>query len=281
MKRAGKVQLVLLALIVSTLILIVSYPYSLALAFVAIILFFASMGKAMIVIGTVVSGMIVLTSMVVEYAVVHIPWEGFMRSREWMVEDMKLVEKVPRGFKRLKEDTYFSEIRDLRLLGNGIRVLLSRKAKMMHLEKGLYYKSDSEKLGVFSKDGGKIIGPPVDSIEIDGMNIDVKGFGDSMKMQLDGMGNTVELETEKKLDVRVAGMDNSLDFKSSIPGQVKISGLGNRIEVDLAEASFGAMWLEVNGVDNHVEIYIPENGNVKIEKNVNPAFMNEVKVIRR
>ncbi len=276
-----KTRLALLSLIASALSLTVPYPYSIALSFTAAVLIFSSIGKIVAVIGAIISGIIVITPLTIEYAAVHIPWENFAESRGWMGNEMKWNGEAPRGFTHLNEEKFFNSTERLEIFGNRIKVVLLKDATMIRLKGDLYYKSNFTNLKVFSKHGGKIFSPPVGVVEIDGMNIDMEGFERSVKMELNGMENLVRLNVEGKFNIEVNGMNNSLNLKAQAFGLLEVSGLKNKVRVDLMNANSGSMRLEVNGIDNDVEIKIPRDGNIKIVKEVNPNFTNKVVIIRR
>ena len=276
MSGVMRVQLTLLALVVSSLIPFLHYPYSLVLAFASAVLLFASMGRVSIVLGSLISGLIILTPVAFEYGVIDVPWGGFVKPRG------SIDEIVPYDFTRLSEEGHFKDVKSLEILGIGVNVILSKEATMMSVEEGLYYKFDSEKLSIFSKSGGNVIGPPVERIEVEGMGVRIKGYGKRLKIRLGGMKNEVDLDVTRSFDVEITGMSNSVQLNAKSTGDVEVYGLGNEVKIDLTGASPpGTVRVEVNGTGNRVNIYVPKNGRVSVVKEVNPDFMNEVRVIRR
>ncbi len=276
-----KTKLVLSALAVAILILLMPYPYSLILAFLAAMLFFASMGGAALVLGLIFSGIILLVPVMFEYAVAHFPWENFMIPHGWTGGWRETGERIPYGFGEAKSETYLSGINEIELLGRNIEIFISKDATSACLEKGLYYRVSASKLEIFSKTGGKVILPPIRTMKVDGMGMKVAGTGIYTDIELNGMNNEVRLELDESFDAQVAGMDNSLELKAKVPGRLEVSGMDNRVKIDLTGATYGTIGVKVSGMDNHVKIYVPKDGSVRVEKEVTPAFSNEVEIIRR
>ncbi len=270
-----RVHFVLLSLMVSALIPLIPHPYSLILAFVSAVLLFTSIGKVALVLGTIISGVIVLVPVAFEYSVIDIPWSEFMKPHG------SVDEVVPYDFNYLDEEGRFANVKRLEILGSGMNVALSKDATLVRVEKGLYYKTGSEKLAVFSKRGGSVVSPPVESIDVEGMGVKINGYGKGMEIKLNGIKNEIDLEVSEKFDIELTGMNNSVYLKAGSGGNVEVYGLGNDLKVDLTGADFGTVRLEISGTGNRVDIYVPKDGRVRVVKELNPEFMNRVRVIRR
>lgn len=278
--RPRKAILLGLSLIFGTAAFLAPYPFNALLAFISGISALISLGTTSAVAGGLVLALIVGTPFIVKFAINQLPWEKFgreMLQNEWRFDQDSFLDE----FETATQEMYFQGIETLDVLGRDIETVLSKSATAVVIQPGMKYKVKYDRLYVVSKTGGKIVVPAIERINLAGAGHVIKGEGRVLRLSIAGMGMTVNIELEKGCKVDVAGTGNEIKITMTTPGRLDIAGMSNEAIIDLRKSTLGIFRMDIAGTSNDVKVLLSKESEVDLKKDLAPALLNNVEVIRR
>ena len=267
-----KSKLFVISVFLSILGLFLPYPTSLVVVFVSSISIFLIMGALPFIVSTLVIGMIVLTPILARIAIGEFYSGLFFRDFGNYSENREELQQTPNI--KLK----ISKVRSMEVDGIGLKVEIKKGATDTLLFGKMRLRSLEGYLRVHSSGSGKIVSGDLDSLEINGMGMNVSGNGEVRNLEVNGVNSSVRLSNITDLNLEVNGMNNSLDFEIHGNVQAEINGMSNDIKITFTSDSSGEAFFNVNGAGNLVRIYIQSGSKIRIKSK--PTFFNDVKIIR-
>ena len=249
--------------------LFLPYPASLVIVFISSVSIFLVMGISSFVVAAIVIGLIVLSPIFARIAVSEFYSEFFFRNfgkyskdMDYHISNVKM--KIPK-------------VESLSVDGVNLKVEIDKNASETILIGKMKVNSFGGHLEIHSKESGKIISGNLDSLEINGMNINVFGDGKVRDLEVNGIDSSVNLSNLTKLNLEVNGMGNSLKLRIHGNIRAEINGMSNEIKITFTRDSFGEAYFNVNGTENDVKIYIQKGSKIRVKSK--PTFFNSVKII--
>ncbi|MCD6449549.1 MAG: hypothetical protein J7L34_03470 [Thermotogaceae bacterium] len=252
---------------------------ALSLSVIASTLALIMLGRSKAIIGLFILVLIVGSYIGVDYVIENLPvfpnFSNFYGERPYEARKLKHYLK---DFKLLEKSQQFPDVEELEVLGKNIEISFSSSGDMV-VDEGMYFRRIGKKLEVYSKKGGRVRLSNIKHLEIDGYNMSVTGKGVIERLEINGMNNNISFEDDSYLDFELNGFSNSVNLTLNHLGNFEINGASNLVKLRFKSTKSGRVRVEISGTGNNTEVILEKNSDIRIVKEVNPSFMNDLQVI--
>ncbi len=280
MKKPLYSMLISASVITGVLSLFFHGHVALFLSVIASVLALIMLGRLKTIIGLFILFLIVGSYIGVDYAIENLTifpnFSNFYGERSYKAKKLKHYLK---DFKLLERSQQFSDVEDLEVLGKNIEISFDSSSDVV-VDEGMYFRRIGKKLEVYSKKGGSVRLSNIKYLEIDGYNMSIIGKGVIERLEINGMNNNVSFEDDSYLDFELNGFSNSVNLTLNHLGNFEINGASNLVKLRFKSVKFGSVRVEISGTGNDAKVILDRNSDIRIVKEVNPSFMNDLQVVK-